>query len=114
MWADEHQGLRLRPQLREPLHGLRRSLPRVVEANRLVEEPAGDAPGELLVVVDPQPDAESRVTLKGRDDEPRRARIDGELAGLLRASDVVRVRMAADGAARVLRVYPPEARILFA
>lgn len=101
-WADSQHGLDLWAQFEPTLRALERTLPRVVEANRLIER--GGAAGRAKPVEVLEVDrAEARV----RDgEETLLVPVERGLAAALRCGDWLRV---VDGAQpRIVGVYPPE------
>lgn len=105
-WAESAHEVPLATGFAEPLHGLRESLPRIVDANaRLRTAPAAPT-GRLFELVTLEGNS---ARLRDLDGHELRARLAHELAARLQPGDRLRASEADDGALDVLRCYPPEA-----
>ncbi len=106
-WTEEAHEMPLWSEFGSTLGGLRESLPRIVELNRLLPAPPPDRSGTLYVV---QVDSQGRFTgLADGEGRAVEATLDPGLAARLRGGDRLRGDLQPGGTFEIYRCYPPEA-----
>lgn len=106
-WAESAHELPLATQFGATLDALRESLPRIVELNRLLDDPPADQTGELYEV---RADARGRYAgLRDRQGRDHTAAPEHGLEARLRGGDRLRGAISLEGRLTVFRCYPPQA-----
>jgi len=104
-WAEKTHDVALHSEFAPTLAGLRRSLPRIAEANRGVEPANASTTGELFEYLGRRG---GRAELRDRRGEARTADLGPLELRWLQPGDRLRAQVGPDGRARVFRCYPPE------